>query len=140
MLVDQLFFQNFTFNGSSVICLSLSEIPIWTHQREFGLISNIPGLQTKSTEYIQGQSRNRGSLSAGAYTKNFVHDVRKSERGLTCTPHPHQAGLITTLMMECTSESGLCHSVYPVGWRPRSPINIFNSVGYKICCRKLLFC
>jgi hypothetical protein len=24
-----------TFIGSSVICLSLSEIPIWTHQREF---------------------------------------------------------------------------------------------------------
>ena len=31
------FFQIFTFVGSSVICLSLSEIPIWTHQREFGL-------------------------------------------------------------------------------------------------------
>ncbi len=31
------FFQIFTFSGSSVICLSLSEIPIWTHQREFGL-------------------------------------------------------------------------------------------------------
>ncbi len=31
------FFQNFTFIGSSVICLSLSEIPIWTHQRQFGL-------------------------------------------------------------------------------------------------------
>jgi hypothetical protein len=31
------FFQIFTLIGSSVICLSLSEIPIWTHQREFGL-------------------------------------------------------------------------------------------------------
>jgi hypothetical protein len=31
------YFQIFTFIGSSVICLSLSEIPIWTHQREFGL-------------------------------------------------------------------------------------------------------
>ncbi len=31
------FFQIFTFIGSSVICLSLSEIPIWTHQREFEL-------------------------------------------------------------------------------------------------------
>ncbi len=37
MLVDQLFFQIFTLIGSSVICLSLSEIPIWTQQREFGL-------------------------------------------------------------------------------------------------------
>ncbi len=34
-----LIFQIFTFIGSSVICLSLSEIPIWTHQREFGLKS-----------------------------------------------------------------------------------------------------
>jgi hypothetical protein len=32
-----IFFQIFTFIGSSVICLSLSKIPIWTHQREFGL-------------------------------------------------------------------------------------------------------
>jgi hypothetical protein len=31
------FFQIFTFIGSSVIYLSLSEIPIWTHQRQFGL-------------------------------------------------------------------------------------------------------
>ena len=37
MLVDYQFFQIFTFIGYSVICLSLSEIPIWTHQREFGL-------------------------------------------------------------------------------------------------------
>ncbi len=34
------FFQIFTFIGSSLICLSLSEIPIWTHQREFGLSSD----------------------------------------------------------------------------------------------------
>ena len=39
MLVISNFFQIFTFIGSSVICLSLSEIPIWTHQREFGLKS-----------------------------------------------------------------------------------------------------
>jgi hypothetical protein len=32
-----IFFQIFTFIGSSVICLSLSEIPICTHQRQFGL-------------------------------------------------------------------------------------------------------
>jgi hypothetical protein len=38
MLVDKQFFQIFTFIGSSVICLSLSKIPIWTHQRQFGLI------------------------------------------------------------------------------------------------------
>jgi hypothetical protein len=31
------FFQIFTFIGSSVICFSLSEIPKWTHQREFRL-------------------------------------------------------------------------------------------------------
>ncbi len=32
------FFLNFYLHWFSVICLSLSEIPIWTHQREFGLI------------------------------------------------------------------------------------------------------
>ncbi len=38
MLVDQQFFsQIFNFIGSSVIYLSLSEIPIWTHQSQFGL-------------------------------------------------------------------------------------------------------
>jgi hypothetical protein len=31
------FFQIFNFIGSSVIYLSMSEIPIWTHQRQFGL-------------------------------------------------------------------------------------------------------
>ncbi len=31
----------FTFIGSSVIYLSLSEIPMWTHQRQLGLIYNI---------------------------------------------------------------------------------------------------
>jgi hypothetical protein len=31
------FFQIFNFTGSSVIYLSLSEIPKWTHQRQFGL-------------------------------------------------------------------------------------------------------
>ncbi len=31
------FFQIFNFIGSSVIFLSRSEIPIWTHQRQFGL-------------------------------------------------------------------------------------------------------
>ncbi len=31
------FFQMFNFSGSSVIYLSLREIPIWTHQRQFGL-------------------------------------------------------------------------------------------------------
>jgi hypothetical protein len=35
------FFQIFTYIGSSVICLSLSEIPIWTHQREFGLFRHL---------------------------------------------------------------------------------------------------
>ncbi len=30
-------FSNFTFIGSSVIYLSLSEIPILTHKRQFGL-------------------------------------------------------------------------------------------------------
>jgi hypothetical protein len=32
-------FQIFNFIGSSVIYLSLSKIPIWTHQRQFGLMS-----------------------------------------------------------------------------------------------------
>jgi hypothetical protein len=35
------FFQIFNFIGSSVIFLSLSEIPIWTDQRQFGLKRNI---------------------------------------------------------------------------------------------------
>ncbi len=35
------FFQIFTFIGSLVIGLSLSEIPIWTHQREFGLSNSL---------------------------------------------------------------------------------------------------
>ncbi len=39
ILVDLLFFQIFNFIGSSVITLSLSEIPIWTHQRQLGLTS-----------------------------------------------------------------------------------------------------
>jgi hypothetical protein len=30
-------FSNFNFIGSSVIYLSLRELPIWTHQRQFGL-------------------------------------------------------------------------------------------------------
>jgi hypothetical protein len=38
MLVVYLFFQIFNFIGSSVIYLSLSEISIWTHQRQFKLI------------------------------------------------------------------------------------------------------
>ncbi len=42
------FFQIFTFIGSSVICLSLSEIPIWTHQREFGLSIVLPFLNKKN--------------------------------------------------------------------------------------------
>ncbi len=37
------FFQIFNFIGSSVIYLSLSEIPIWTHQRHFGLKSKSAG-------------------------------------------------------------------------------------------------
>jgi hypothetical protein len=37
MLVDWLFFHIFNFIGSSVIYLSLSEIPIWNHQWQFGL-------------------------------------------------------------------------------------------------------
>ncbi len=49
MLVDWQFFQIFTFIGSSVICLSLSEIPIWTHQREFGLSP-----ETSTKLYILG--------------------------------------------------------------------------------------
>ena len=39
MLWINYFVTHFTFIGSSVIYLSLSEIPIWTHQREFGLRS-----------------------------------------------------------------------------------------------------
>ena len=45
------FFQIFTFIGYSVICLSLSEIPIWTHQREFGL-------RTRHEEFFKNGSCN----------------------------------------------------------------------------------
>ena len=49
MLVDQQFFQIFTFIGSSIICLSLSEIPIWTHQREFGDFQHNESLAPRET-------------------------------------------------------------------------------------------
>jgi hypothetical protein len=39
--ISNFFSQIFTFIGSSVIYLSLSEIPIWTHQRQFGLICHL---------------------------------------------------------------------------------------------------
>jgi hypothetical protein len=45
------FFQIFTLIGSSVICLSLSKIPLWTHQREFGLTSACPE-QTTHRSYV----------------------------------------------------------------------------------------
>jgi hypothetical protein len=34
-------FSNFNIIGFSVIYLSLSKIPIWTHQRQFGLTENL---------------------------------------------------------------------------------------------------
>ncbi len=40
-----LYFSNFYFIGSSVIYLSLSEITIWTHQRQFGLSRILRALQ-----------------------------------------------------------------------------------------------
>ncbi len=48
------FFQIFYFIGSSVIYLSLSKIPIWTHQRQFGLrnltgiVPRLPGIYKKN--------------------------------------------------------------------------------------------
>ncbi len=70
-----------------------------------------------TTEYIQGQSRNRWSVSAlssGAYTTTFLRDGRYCEKGCACTPQPHQDWADLTLMIECTSESGHCRSVYSV--------------------------
>ena len=43
----------FTFIGSSVICLSLSEIPIWTHQREFGLTGIYLSLKTGNKQMVK---------------------------------------------------------------------------------------
>jgi hypothetical protein len=48
------FFQIFYFIGSSVIYLSLSKIPIWTHQRQSGLrnltgiVPRLPGIYKKN--------------------------------------------------------------------------------------------
>ncbi len=44
----------------------------------------------------------------------FVRDGRYSEGGMGVHPHPHQPGLIFSIMMECTPESGRCHSVFSV--------------------------
>jgi hypothetical protein len=58
------FFQIFTFIGSSVICLSLSEIPIWTHQREFGgTIKNVMDILIirihLATRFLQAKFRRK---------------------------------------------------------------------------------
>jgi hypothetical protein len=42
----RIFFQIFIFIGTSVIYLSLSEIPIWTHQMQFGLSHEGEGSST----------------------------------------------------------------------------------------------
>jgi hypothetical protein len=40
----------------------------------------------------------------------LIRDGKCSERRWAYTPNPHQPGLIS-IMMECTTESGRCHSV-----------------------------
>ncbi len=60
MLVDLLFFQIFTFIGSSVIYLSLSEIPIWTHQRQFGFNCRIQGNKKWVSGRIYRKMREKG--------------------------------------------------------------------------------
>ncbi len=76
--------------------------------------------QTASTtEYIQGQSRNRGSvsaLSAGAYTTTLYVMVDIVKRGGRApTPPPITPGWANFyIITECTPESGNCHSVYYV--------------------------
>jgi hypothetical protein len=64
IIVDWLLFQIFNFIGSSVIYLSLSEIPIWTHQRHFGLnLRRMTNMQHIYEETIKGVANS-----------NFVED------------------------------------------------------------------
>ncbi len=55
--MDWLLFQILNFIGSSVIYLSLSEIPIWTHQRQFGLnlgrMTNMQHIHEETIKSVQ---------------------------------------------------------------------------------------
>jgi hypothetical protein len=65
------------------------------------------------TEYIQGKSRNRVSVSAhsaGAYTTTLYVMV-DTVKGGGSTPQPSPDWANFSIMMECTPESGHCHSV-----------------------------
>ncbi len=76
-----------------------------------------------STEYIQGLSRYRGSvsaLSAGAYTTTLYVIVNKVKgRGLAPLPPPSPAWADFYIMIECMPESDRCHSVYSVVFMAR---------------------
>jgi hypothetical protein len=70
----------------------------------------------QNTEYILGQSGNRGrvsALSAGAYitTLFVIVDIVK---GGGRAPPSSPVWANYSIMMECSPESGCCHSVYSV--------------------------
>ncbi len=72
----------------------------------------------QTTEYMQGLSRNRGSVSAlseaGEYTTTLyvMVDIVKGDGRAPPPPSPVRANF--PIMMECTPESGHCHSMYSV--------------------------
>jgi hypothetical protein len=145
MLVDYLFFQIFTFIGSSVICLSLSEIPIWTHQREFGLSRKVPAdlaarLELpisideldKSISQANKSACGMDSLS-NCFIKKYWHFFR--------TPlHRYLAVALTKKQLTSSFRTGLIKLIPKKGdttkltnWRPISML----SCMYKVLSRAL---
>jgi hypothetical protein len=76
------------------------------------------------------------ALSAGVYTTTLYMLVRYSERGWACTPHP-EARADLTLMMECTPESGHCHSVYSVVFHIRKETQSLYCTEFHVCHREI---
>ncbi len=91
-------------------------------------IFGIGSLQCVCINMYRPQSTYRGeciSPFSWSVHHNFLRDGRYSERGWACTPQHHQAGLIFpnfSIMMECTPESGNCHSVCTLGTDKRGRI------------------
>ncbi len=78
--------------------------------------------------------------SSGAYIATLYVMVTISERGWSCSVHrppPSPAWANFTLMMECTPESGRCHSVCTL-WIPVSKIQPFND-AIKLFSKEIVF-
>ncbi len=74
------------------------------------------GTSVKSTEYI-GMEGDVSALSAGAYaaTLPVMVNIVKGGGHVTPPPPPPSATFACfSIMMECPTESGRCHSVYSV--------------------------